>query len=334
MESQQQQQGKGKGKGFGETNQRGAQRIKAVSTGSSAGHDEVLDTTKVWESEQLEPASAGTFTTLTTTTDPETYTSRSPTSPLHPDVFQPPPLSPVLGATAANLPSDDPEAALSDDSDFDIIDPNTPSQLDGAPERTGRNYNYVPTAITELYSTRPRKGKQPKQERFDDDDVDWDAVRAADTIAGPSRMEGGNDYDQPEWRQAGPNADAQDLAGPGEHGMLECTVTKPQKEGEGTQNVYVSYLVTTDVSIIASAYIKPRLINPRPTSNLSKPPTRPRAADSPTSSSSTRRSSKNTRNAPSHLCLRSRTCHTFAATVSAPTSQPVARILSSASSSA
>lgn len=333
MESQQQQQGKGKGKGFGETNQRGAQRIKAVSTGSSAGHDEVLDTTKVWESEQLEPASAGTLTTLTTTTD--TYTSRSPSSPLHPGVFQPPPHSPVLGATAANLPSDDDEAAVSDDSDFDIIDPNTPSQLDGAPERTGRTYTYVPTAITELYPARPRKGKQIKQERFDDEeDEDWDAVPAAYNPAGPSRMEGGNDYDQPEWRQAGPNADAQDLAGPGEHGMLECTVTKPQKEGEGTQNVYVSYLVTTDVSTTASEYMKPQLTNARPTSNPSKPPTRPHAAASLTSSSSTRRSSENTRNAPSHLYLRSRTCHTFAAIVSAPTSQPVARIPFSASSSA
>jgi hypothetical protein len=271
------------------TNKRGDQRIGAVSTGSSAGHDDELDTTKAWESEQLEPASAGTLTTLTTATD--TYTTRSPTSPLHPGVFQPPPHSPVLAANAANLPSDAHEAALSDDSDFDIIDPNTPSQLDGAPERTNKYYTYVPTAITELYPPRPRKGKQPKQERLDDDDdEDWDAVPAAHTIAGPSRMEGGDDYDRPEWRQAGPNADAQDLAGPGEHGMLECTVTKPQKEGEGTQNVYVSYLVTTDVSTAASWYMKAQLINPRPTSNLSKPPTRPRAADSPTSSSSTRRS--------------------------------------------
>ena len=244
MEGQQQQQGKGKG--TGEANQRG----DGLGGSTASGYDdELVTTTKAWESVQLEPASANT---LTTTTD----SSRNPSSPLHPGIFQPPPHSPVLGAAAANLPSDDHEAAVSDDSDFDIIDPNTPSQLDGAPERTGRNYNYVPTAITELYSTRPRKGKQPKQERFDDDDVDWDAVRAADTIAGPSRMEGGNDYDQPEWRQAGPNADAQDLAGPGEHGMLECTVTQPQKEGEGTQNAYVSYLVTTDVSTATAGYMK------------------------------------------------------------------------------
>ncbi|KAL1311744.1 hypothetical protein AAFC00_001836 [Neodothiora populina] len=66
--------------------------------------------------------------------------------------------------------------------------------------------------------------------------------------------EGANsdEYTQPqspsqpqEWQQAGENADAQDLAGPGAHGKLECTVTKPQKENEGTQNQYISYLVTT-----------------------------------------------------------------------------------------
>ena len=60
-------------------------------------------------------------------------------------------------------------------------------------------------------------------------------------------MEAGssNDYD-PDWQQAGANADQQDLAGPGAHGKLVCTITRPQKEGEGTQNPYVSYLVTTD----------------------------------------------------------------------------------------
>nr|POE49479.1 sorting nexin-4 [Quercus suber] len=49
-----------------------------------------------------------------------------------------------------------------------------------------------------------------------------------------------------EWQQAGHNATTQDLAGPGAHGQLECIVSKPQKEAEGTQNPYVSYLVTTD----------------------------------------------------------------------------------------
>lgn len=56
---------------------------------------------------------------------------------------------------------------------------------------------------------------------------------------------------QPSWQQAGQNADAQDLAGPGAYGKLVCTVNKPQKENEGTQNQFITYLVTTDVSLVA-----------------------------------------------------------------------------------
>lgn len=47
--------------------------------------------------------------------------------------------------------------------------------------------------------------------------------------------------------QLGHNADAMDLAGVGE-GVLECTVTMPIKENDGTKDAYVSYLVTTNVS--------------------------------------------------------------------------------------
>ena len=46
--------------------------------------------------------------------------------------------------------------------------------------------------------------------------------------------------------QAGPTADAVDLAGVGD-GRLDCTVTTPLKENEGTKDAYVSYLVTTHV---------------------------------------------------------------------------------------
>lgn len=46
--------------------------------------------------------------------------------------------------------------------------------------------------------------------------------------------------------QAGQNADRVDLAGVGD-GRLECTVTKPLKENDGTKDAYVSYLVTTHV---------------------------------------------------------------------------------------
>jgi sorting nexin-4 len=40
--------------------------------------------------------------------------------------------------------------------------------------------------------------------------------------------------------------DPLDLAGVGE-GVLECTVTAPIKENDGTKDVFVSYLVTTHV---------------------------------------------------------------------------------------
>lgn len=46
----------------------------------------------------------------------------------------------------------------------------------------------------------------------------------------------------------GRHADAMDLAGVGE-GVLECTVTQPIKENDGTKDAYVSYLVTTNVSM-------------------------------------------------------------------------------------
>lgn len=47
--------------------------------------------------------------------------------------------------------------------------------------------------------------------------------------------------------QAGEAADATDLAGIGEQGRLDCIVSSPLKEHDGTKDAYVSYLVTTDV---------------------------------------------------------------------------------------
>lgn len=47
--------------------------------------------------------------------------------------------------------------------------------------------------------------------------------------------------------QAGPRADAVDLAGIGD-GVLECRVDSPLKENDGTKDAYISYLVTTHVS--------------------------------------------------------------------------------------
>lgn len=49
--------------------------------------------------------------------------------------------------------------------------------------------------------------------------------------------------------QAGSLADAVDLAGIGD-GVLECQVDTPLKENEGTKDTYISYLVTTNVSLL------------------------------------------------------------------------------------
>lgn len=48
--------------------------------------------------------------------------------------------------------------------------------------------------------------------------------------------------------QAGQTADDLDLAGVGT-ATLECTVTQPMKENDGTKDAYVSYLVTTTVCL-------------------------------------------------------------------------------------
>ena len=45
---------------------------------------------------------------------------------------------------------------------------------------------------------------------------------------------------------ARPAADEVDLSGIGS-GELICTVSSPLKEGEGTKDAYVSYLITTEV---------------------------------------------------------------------------------------
>lgn len=65
-------------------------------------------------------------------------------------------------------------------------------------------------------------------------------------------MDAATDDYSSDWQQGGAHAEPQDLAGPGVHGRLECTVTKPQKENEGTQNQFISYLVTTNVPSMPS----------------------------------------------------------------------------------
>lgn len=51
--------------------------------------------------------------------------------------------------------------------------------------------------------------------------------------------------------QAGEQADDVDLAGIGRDGILEVTVDSPLKENDGTKDAYVSYLVTTHVSLLS-----------------------------------------------------------------------------------
>ncbi|KAK5120428.1 intercellular trafficking and secretion [Meristemomyces frigidus] len=105
-------------------------------------------------------------------------------------------------------------------------------QADGGPEQANGVHVYH-------CKKRSRKGGKHRKTSLEEQ-------RPA--VPGASNMEeaNSNDYHDPNWPQAGANADAADLAGPGAHGRLECRVDKPQKEGEGTPNVYVSYLVTTD----------------------------------------------------------------------------------------
>ncbi|KAJ9216612.1 hypothetical protein DTO166G4_1828 [Paecilomyces variotii] len=67
--------------------------------------------------------------------------------------------------------------------------------------------------------------------------------RADRDINGKRRMS--STSDEP---QAGPLADAVDLAGIGD-GVLEVTVDSPLKENDGTKDAYISYLVTTHLPI-------------------------------------------------------------------------------------
>jgi len=67
-------------------------------------------------------------------------------------------------------------------------------------------------------------------------------------VAAPE-MASEDQYHDDDWQQAGKNADAQDLAGPGLHGRIDCSVGEPRRENEATQNQFISYLVTTNVSL-------------------------------------------------------------------------------------
>jgi sorting nexin-4 len=118
----------------------------------------------------------------------------------------------------------------SDDDDFDLCsDAEAPptAPLDGAPSQQGNHYGKL-------------ADKQLEQK-----------FASFNNTYGRNKMEAGSSNSEfgghgQDWEQAGHDATEQDLAGPGHHGRLECTVSHPQKEGEGTQNAYVSYLITVD----------------------------------------------------------------------------------------
>lgn len=103
--------------------------------------------------------------------------------------------------------------------------------------------------------------RAPTMDQHDDfDSVSWkhdpDSDASRPTTAGTDAAESseiGHDINGKrrmssahEESQAGPLADAVDLAGIGD-GVLECQVDSPLKENDGTKDAYISYLVTTHV---------------------------------------------------------------------------------------
>lgn len=151
------------------------------------------------------------------------------------------PTAPFTNGVASDPPA-------SDDDDFDFVDSDQPFPSE-ADDNTGRSTGSLASlaAASRSHIARQYSKYRSRVQPSSTNDEDWDTLPGASETG----MEAGgeNDYHSPDWHQAGRNADTTDTAGPGEHGLLQCTVTKPQKEGEGTQNAYISYLVTTDVCI-------------------------------------------------------------------------------------
>ncbi|KAL9602178.1 MAG: hypothetical protein Q9219_002042 [cf. Caloplaca sp. 3 TL-2023] len=91
----------------------------------------------------------------------------------------------------------------------------------------------------------------------DFDSVSWrdeDGDSSRPNTAGPGRNQDADPTPKSNGRrrarspvpQAGEGAEAVDVAGIGEQGRLDCTVSSPLKEHDGTKDAYVSYLVTTN----------------------------------------------------------------------------------------
>lgn len=176
------------------------------------------------------------FASSTTQQSEQPFPFRLPTRDDDDDIDRP--ATPESPAHSSVISLNSPRADEFDDDDFELIDDERQiptASYDGTREDDGDHYHRTLRELNRYSSARERLGafaQRPHQP----------------ALSGISNMEGrsSNDYDSPDWPQAGENADPQDLAGPGLTGRLECKVGDPQKEGEGTQNPYVSYLVTTD----------------------------------------------------------------------------------------
>jgi hypothetical protein len=147
-------------------------------------------------------------------------------------------------ASSAHSSVIDLNSAAGSDSDFEVVEGEELPQRDGQNEQS--TSSSTSRTLSELYS-RARKSVKRKSTHVSSDHPEIG-------LPGTSTMEAGGssssaNYDDSDWQQAGHDATTQDLAGPGAHGFLECTVSSPQKEGEGTQNAYISYLVTTEVLV-------------------------------------------------------------------------------------
>jgi hypothetical protein len=191
-------------------------------TASSAPAEELLQSSSIWQTANLQGSVTEDTLEAQSKPDFDFDDNNSPSSSVHSSVID-------LSSAAASH------------SDFELLEDQEYPQTDGQNEYISSGNRS--SAISGLLSRAKRKA--------------WRISRGSgggQAEVGASTMEAGSsssapNYDDSEWQQAGPNADAVDLAGPGAQGFLECSVSNPQKEGEGTQNAYISYLVTTDVSI-------------------------------------------------------------------------------------
>lgn len=95
----------------------------------------------------------------------------------------------------------------------------------------------------------------PEQDTFSN--ISWHSEQPTHA-AGPSTSAPGEPANSPSYSRSGPNAartgdDHQAALEPGHAGgeILECTVSEPRKENDGTKDAYVSYLITTNVGLRA-----------------------------------------------------------------------------------